>query len=129
MINIPPIRTFGQVTQEQFTSADSLYNMSSQTDVMDVSLKSSTPVKFPPSPVASAESSVASSWPGVRNDTSPTPVAQTASSPNSIATYTPENGSCRKRLRSASIIESISPTVRIAVEVNLRFTFILPWLV
>jgi len=89
--------------------------------------EASTPVKVvnnSNSANALSNSMVASSWPGARAAIdSPGSVNQLSSSPGSAASFTPESG-FRKRLKStSSVLETVSPTVKMVIEVRV-FLFV-----
>ncbi|XP_057299797.1 ubiquitin carboxyl-terminal hydrolase 24-like isoform X2 [Hydractinia symbiolongicarpus] len=117
---VPVIRTYGQCTAaENVVSANSSYSINSQAECpsADISMTTSTPIKFQGSP-KNVQQTVASSWPGAKGGQNGSPVSnsQLSSSPGSAASFTPENGSMRKRLRSASVLDSVSPTVKMVIE-------------
>lgn len=76
---------------------------------------------------------IASSWPGARvpDTSSPSSMlmnqqrvvgagdSQLSSSPGSAASFTPDGKLIRRRLRSTSVLETVSPTVKRVVEVSL----------
>ena len=83
----------------------------------------STPIKVTNNTnMNSSSGMVASSWPGARAAVdSPGSVNQLSSSPGSAASFTPESG-FRKRLKStSSVLETVSPTVKMVIEVRLLF--------
>ena len=118
---LPPVRTYGQTTAGgAITSSNSMLSVNNAQPTstsVEISMATSTPVKLPKSPHRSE--SVASSWPGAKTlGESPLSGGQMSSSPGSSACITPENISEPKRLRSASVLDQVSPTVRMVIEVN-----------
>uniref|UniRef100_A0A7M5XH66 ubiquitinyl hydrolase 1 n=1 Tax=Clytia hemisphaerica TaxID=252671 RepID=A0A7M5XH66_9CNID len=126
--NSPPypavVRTYGQTSADDtplLQHAVSL-NTTATDSQADVSMNStSTPIKVGNTSSISnqSHSPVASSWPGARaaaND-SPGSVRELSSSPGgNAASFTPD-GNLRKRLRStSSVLESVSPTVKMVIE-------------
>lgn len=125
---IPPpssnqvVRTYGQTSAvaDSVTPMNCSFASQAESQMTDVSMTSSTPIKVTSNNASliSQNAIAASSWPGARgsiND-SPGSANQFSSSPGSAASFTPE-GSLRKRLRStSSVLETVSPTVKMVVE-------------
>ena len=126
----PPLRTFAQATaglNVTGNNSSNALNVTMQSDcgaAGEGPVTSGTPIKTPVTPVTprglqKPHSLNASSWPGAKTAQSSSPVSTTqlSSSPGSAASFTPENGSLRKRLRSSSVLDTVSPTVKMVIEV------------
>ncbi|XP_065657355.1 ubiquitin carboxyl-terminal hydrolase 24 isoform X3 [Hydra vulgaris] len=97
------VRTFAETTVGNNTVSGNV-----RVESRSPGIATSTPIKVP------SKIQIASSWPGVKNGGSPNTLNQI--SPSAAASSTSDNGTVRKRMRSTSVLDTVSPIVKMVIE-------------
>ena len=107
------VKTFAETTVGNNTVSGNI-----RIETCSPGIATSTPIKVP------NRTQIASSWPGVKNGGSPSSLTQV--SPSAAASSVVEHGTVRKRMRSTSVLDTISPIVKMVIEVQMAAFFLVP---